>query len=220
MKIFFKIALFFLLVTVFSDLKAQIISWNFSVPSTKGDEESVLAKVKDSNLKESALYRGSGLLGTSKLPRTFMGKVPFTGLENTKEKAFSAHVYYEFSLSPKKKFHINLTTLKCKLRPGAGGPFQYRWAYSLDGGKRFNEIGNSDVRIKYNPAQPDGEYQVPIDLSAISDLQNITGKVVFRMYIWGAKNPKTSTFAIGKSAAGNEMDYVLAVDGEVKASKK
>lgn len=220
MKIFFKILLNIAFVFVLSDLKAQIIGWNFSVPATKGDEEDVIAKVKDSNLKESVLYRGKGLLSTSKLPRTFMGKIPFVGAENTKEKAFASDVYYEFNISPKKRFAVDLTKLKCKMRPGAGGPFQYRWTYSLDGGKRFTEIGTGDVRIKYESDKPDGEYQEPIDLSSIKELQNITKSVIFRVYIWGAKNSKTSTFAIGKSGGGNDMDYVLAVEGAVKALNK
>lgn len=206
------IALFFI-----SNAYSQILAWNFSLPETKGNEQYIVASVKDSRLKKSELVRGSGLNITNTLPRTFISKVPLIGKgNNTKEKAFEQNVYYEFRLQPKKGFKVNLESLEAKFRPGAGGPFFYRWTYSLDG-KQFIEIGNRDQCIQYENSKSEGEIQPKLILSGINDLQNITSKkgVFFRVYIWGATNPNTSTFSIGKSDAGKKDSYVLTINGKV-----
>ena len=137
--------------------------------------------------------------------------------DNTKEKAFSKGAFYEFKVRPNKGYTVSLSVLNAKLRPGAGGPYYYRWTYSLDG-KKFKELGDKDISIQYDYGKPDGLRQPALQLSGVSDLQEIEDKkgVVFRLYVWGGTNPNTATFTIGRSEAGNGEDYVLSLDGEVK----
>lgn len=198
---------------------AQILGWNFSAPDTKGNEESVEAKLKDANLRSSGLTRGDALVPGSPFTRSFISKLSLVGTsDNTKEKAFSKGAYYEFKVRPNKGFTVSLSGLTAKLRPGAGGPYYYRWTYSLDG-KKFTELGDKDISIKYDYGKPDGLLQPELQLSNVSDLQKIGDKkgVVFRLYIWGSTNPNTATFTIGRSEAGNSEDYVLSLEGKVAA---
>ncbi|NGM62141.1 hypothetical protein G5B30_09465 [Sphingobacterium sp. SGG-5] len=197
----------------------QILGWNFSDPDTKGNEESAAAKLRDPNLKPSELIRGNALINPNTFTRSFVSRLSLVGTsDNTKEKAFSKGAYYEFRVQPNKGYTVALSSLKAKLRPGAGGPYYYRWAYSLDG-KKFNELGDKDVSIKYDYGKPDGLWQPVLQLSGVRALQEIGQKkgVVFRLYIWGGTNPETATFTIGRSEGGNPQDYVLSLDGEVKA---
>ncbi len=200
---------------------AQILGWNFSNPDTKGNEESVSAKIKDPNLKNAELIRGGALINPNSFTRSFVSKLSLVGTsDNTKEKAFSKGAYYQFTIQPNKGYAVSLSALNAKLRPGAGGPYHYRWAYSLDG-KKFKELGDKDVSISYDYGKPNGLLQPTLALSDVPDLQKVGDKkgVVFRLYIWGGTNPNTATFSIGRSEAGDSKDYVLSLDGEVKSVK-
>ncbi len=200
---------------------AQILGWNFSSPDTKGNEEAVSAKFKDPNLKSSELTRGEALLNTNTYNRSFISKLSLVGTsDNTKEKAFSKGAYYQFKLQPNKGYTVSLSALNAKLRPGAGGPYYYRWTYSLDG-KKFKELGEKDNSISFNYGKPEGLIQPMINLSDVSDLQKVDDKkgVVFRLYIWGGTNPETATFSIGRSEVGDAKTPALSLEGEVKSGK-
>jgi len=195
----------------------QILGWTFSAPDSKGNEEVAVARLKDANLKSTQLSRGSALANTNSFTRSFVSKLTLVdGSENTKERAFSKGAYYEFKVQPNKGYTAKLSALNAKLRPGAGGPYYYRWTYSLNG-KKIIEIGDKDVEISFDYGKPDGIVQPSLDLSAVADLQKIGSKkgVVFRLYIWGGTNPQTATFTIGRSEANDNKTMVLSLDGEV-----
>ena len=205
-------------ITVMSSLNAQLVAWSFSAPDTKGDETAVAATFKDAGIKAAVLTRGSGLLNTNKYTRSFMSKLSLAGTaSNNRDAASVSKQFYECSVLPVKGTVVSLSALHVKLRPGAGGTFFYRWTYSLNG-KEFKELGSGDQLIKLDYKKPDGVLQPELDLSGISELQQVNGKkgVVFRLHVWGGSNPETATFSIGRSDAGNSKSYVLWIDGAVK----
>ncbi len=198
---------------------AQILAWSFSSPDAQGTEESIEANFRDPKLKPSKLVRGPAMLNTNSLSRAFMSKLKLAGsLSNTKEKAFSEGAYFQFKITPEQGHMAFVSSISAKLRPGAGGrPYYYRWAYSLDG-KRFKELGNQDGKISYDYSKRDGEEIPVLNLSKVSDFQKIKNnkEVTVRLYVWGAVNPETSTFAIGRSEPNNNSSFGLTVNGEVK----
>ncbi len=192
-----KVCLSIILTLILNAGYAQILAWNFSDPDIKGNVEAVSAKFKDANLKNSELTRGEALINLPKvLNRSFVSKLSLVGTpDNNKEKAFSKGAYYQFKVQPNKGYAVALSALNTKLRPGAGGPYFYRWTYSLNG-KDFKELGDKDVSISFIQTKPDGLEQPALNLSDVSDLQKVGDKkgVVFRLYIWGGNNPNTAPF--------------------------
>ena len=184
-----------------------IIAWQFGSPAAAGTEVTYNATTNNTNLNTSILSRGSGILPTA-LARGFSAND--WDAAATKATAVSTNEYYQFVINPKTGYSVSLSTLNATLRRTSTAPNAYIWKYSLDG-TTFTEIG-SDISFT---SAADGVPQSQIDLSGISDLQNVTSAttITFRLYAWGGTS-LTSTFAFARYAAGNTTNC-LAIGGTI-----
>lgn len=186
---------------------AQLVAWQFG-PDTRGDEEIAMSTFEDPYMFGSELTRGVGVQ-RQKATYSFAGIWPECKslVEAVRKKTF-----YQFSLKTRKNYRMSLDRIELILRIQPNGPQEYVFAYSVDGDNYVN-VGHP---VRVSPTSNDGEIQEPIDLSTISDLQNIPSKtrIYFRLYAWGSKDGWENTaFRIGKSTSNRPA---LAVYGSVE----
>ena len=173
----------------------KISGWEFSAYNTANPAPaSINATTSNVNLDVPVLSRGTGLKAAS----FNFAYASTTSVSATKEIANTNNEYYQLSIPPKAGFKVSLSTLKYVFRTFATGPINYRWAYSVDNGANFTEIGNADaVHIASSPGI---EYQ--IDLSDITALQDVKTTVLLRMNVWGATDAAT-VFGFGRILSGS-----------------
>lgn len=186
-------------------LYSQILAWDFN--GNTGSETTVNATTVDPNLNVSTLYRSGGISATN-LNNTFAA-TNFT----TNGGFFNAfyNEYLEFQISATCGYTVSLSTLDVNFRRTNKAPSSFRWLYSLDG-FNFYYIGVSD--ISYTVAGGNGTPQTQIDLSTISDLQNVPSNttIYVSLIAWNATG-SNGKFAIGR-LSGND----LSVGGSVTAT--
>lgn len=173
----------------------KISGWDFSAYSTANPAPaSINAATNNVNLNVPVLSRGAGLTAA-----TFnFAYASTTSVSATKAIASTNNEYLQLSIPPKSGYKVSLSTLKYVYRTFAVGPVNYRWAYSVDGGANFTEIGTTDA--VHVASSPGIEYQ--IDLSGITALQDVKTTVLLRMNVWGATDI-TSVFGFGRILSGS-----------------
>ncbi len=182
----------------------QIIGWDMN--GLSGNEESVDATTISDFLQVSTLIRGSGLNGSS-LSDAFNSS-SFSA-DSTFETAKENDDYIEFTIQAIPGATVSLSTLDTRFRRSSTGPFKFLWQYSLDS---FDTPGIAiGDTITYEQHSGEGHNQDLIDLSGISELQNVDSETIItiRLYGWGA-TAGTGTFAIGRRS-GNDLE----IDGTV-----
>ncbi|MEI6347739.1 MAG: YDG domain-containing protein [Bacteroidota bacterium] len=187
-----------------------ILAWQFGSPASTGSEATFTATTINSNINTSSLSRGVGIMATG-LARGFSAN-DWTPAA-TKATAVTNNDYYQFTVKAKVNYKASLSSLDATLRRTSTGPNAYIWKYSLDG-TNFTEIG-SDVSFT---GTADGAAQTQINLSGISELQNVTNAttITFRLYAWGATDV-SGTFAVARYAAGITTNC-LAIGGTVECA--
>lgn len=140
----------------------------------------------------TGLVRGAGIETTGTGAGNAWGGNGFT-IGADLNGAIAAGEYVYFSLTPNagKKFSLSQIA-PYNIRRSGSGPTIGQWQYSIDGINFFN-IGGA---ITWGGTTNNrGNDQSAIDLSAISDLQEVTESttVTFRLVTWGATNI-TGTF--------------------------
>jgi len=188
--------------------KAQVLAWNLNGKS--GNETTAGSTYNHPNLMASELKRGTGIAAAT-AGDSFASTFPINA---DKDAAIAANSYYEFTIEPKTGTTVSLTTLDVILRIQTSAPPTYIWRYSNDGGTTFNDIGVARTWTT-NFSQNNGIQEPTLDLSAISDFQNFSTAIIFRLYAWGGTSASSNNgFRIGKSLTTSQN--ALAIGGIVK----
>ncbi len=157
--------------------ETPLVGWTFEGLSGT-TANNYVAEINNSALKTASLTRGSGLTPAS-LNNSYYSTTPI----HNKSEAIAGDDFYEFSVQPNSGEYMSLSRLAFKLRRNSLGATIYRWAYSIDG-DNFTDLGSTDV--PFLGTTDLGYIQEPIDLSGITELQNISSiqEVKFRLYAW------------------------------------
>lgn len=213
MKILKYLLFIGLLISTHSSVNAQVLAWEFN--GNAGNEATVNSTTTDPNINTSILSRGTGItpsaLGNSFSSTTYDGATLAAAVTNQE--------FVQFTASPKTGYQLSLSTLDVNFRRSGTGPDMFQWQYSLDG---FATAGtNFGGTITYTNTATNGIAQAQINLSGISQLQNIPSPnvVTFRLYGWNA-TANTGTFALGRLAGndlaiGGSLSPVLAANANV-----
>lgn len=173
----------------------KIAGWEFSTYNTANPTPATInAGLNNGNLNASVLSRGAGLTAGN----YNFAYVSTTSVTSTKAAAITNNEYYQLAVSPKTGYKVSFSTLKYRFRCVSSGPVNNRWMYSVDGGTNFTEIGQADAVSTVSTGG--AEYQ--LDLSGISDLQNVKQAVLLRMVVWGA-TANTAVFGFGRILSGS-----------------
>lgn len=196
-----------LAVFMISQLNAQLVAWNlFGKP---GNQETSNSTITNNNLETAVLSRGLGITAqaaTNSYASTFLVNVDSAA-------ARIANSYYEFTISPKGNAIINLSTLDVILRIQTNAPRTYIWRYSKNNGTSFTDIG-TPIAWTTDFTNNNGVPHPQINLSGITDLQNINSPIIFRLYAWGGSSTTSDNgFRIGKSLTSTQN--ALAIGGTV-----
>lgn len=158
--------------TVSSDPKIE----GWEITTILGTAATVDATSKNINLNVPVLSRGAGLT-TASYNYAFVSLTPATAT-TTKAIAKTNNEYFQLSIPPATGFKVSLSTLKYRFRTNSS-TLKYIWAYSIDGGYTFTDIGSEATCV--NAA---GGFDYQMDLSNIAALQNVPSSVLLRMYVW------------------------------------
>jgi len=174
------------------------------------------------------LTRGSGVVAKN-LTRGFSSN-DWATTTASRQNAIDTNEYYQFGFTVAPGATVSLQQLDVALRRSAiAAPMNYEWQYSLDGfatdgstisvpGSPYyaagpftyfgRSSGSGGVADNYNymtgsvSDQNAGNPMPPLDLTGITDLQNIpAGSTVdFRLYAWGdGTGATTNTVALGRN---------------------
>ncbi|WP_017260027.1 T9SS type A sorting domain-containing protein [Pedobacter arcticus] len=182
-------------------LETPLVGWKFQgLTGTAANNKA--AETKSSALMPAALTRGIGFTAAG-LNSGYYSTTPV----DTKSEALLGDDFYEFAVQPNSGQYMSLNKLNFKLRRNSAGSTIYRWTYSVDDGE-FIELGTTDV--PFIGTASSGYTQQPIDLSGISNLQNVssTHRIRFRLYAWNA-----STTSGGFGFGLYTDDYCLGLYG-------
>lgn len=182
-------------------VSAQIVAWN-TYGLSGNTNGSLNATTNDANLNTSALSRGIGLTANT-LTNGYSSK---GWVDADEAEAITNNRYYQITINAKPGNSVSLLTLDSHLRRTGTGPDVYIWRYSIDG-TNFTDIG---ALIPFSSDESSGLDQTQIDLSGISDLQNVGSSttVYLRLYAWDGSG--TGTFAFGTKDANS-----LAIGGDI-----
>lgn len=196
-------ALLFLSLFAASVGSAQIVTlqaWNTNGNSgitPDGWEAQTVA----SGVVTSELSRGPGLTATS-LANGFAASG--WDAENRDD-----NDYFEFFVEPTAGNLVSLASIDFTTRRTASGPNQLQWGYSI-GGSAFIIIGSP---ITGYTNTTDGFAQPTLNLSGIPELQNVSERIVFRLYGWGA-SASGGTLSFGRTGAENNDLIISGTVGE------
>ncbi len=174
-----------------------ILAWEMN--TLAGNEVSVNSTTTNANLNTSTLSRGSAI-NASPLVNAF-SSTNFSG--TTLANAVSTNQFLQFSISVKSGYRVSLSTLDANFRRSSTGPNKFQWQYSMNG---FASAGtNIGSEISYTTTEDNGLAQTQINLSTISDFQNVSSNTTITVRLYGYNASATGgTFAIGR-LSGNDL---------------
>lgn len=182
-----------------------ILGWETNaIPDPK--QVSLATSTNNSHLESSLLSRGAGI-GTdgTAAANTFFA----TGWEaSSVETAQSTNEYFQITAQAKAGYKVSLNSISFNFRRSSTGPNAFQWFYSLDG-TNFTAIGTS---ISYTGTDSNGKTFGPIDISSITDLQEVSGSntIYLRLYGWGA------TATSGSGSIGRLTGEDIIIKGSVE----
>jgi len=214
-----KISLFIVafLATMLMGLNAQIVKWDFStMPGGSGNYgTSPLEPVSsDENLTVGDLTRNWSPSATGSGAQYAWGGNNFTA--TTFDDAVAANEFVTFSLTANDGYKLSVASIgEYNIRRSATGPSTGQWQYQIGAGS-FVDIGASITWGTVTSAA--GNPQAIVDVSAISELQNVAAgtTVTFRLVVWGATGTG-GTFYFNDSSSAQAV-LGLSVLGEVQVS--
>jgi len=205
-----KIYFIFCLIVLFGFQKsnAQLLAWDFF--NNTSTVASYNSTYNDPNIASSVLTRGAGAPSGGGYSYGFsMGFVPAaTDLATAK----TNNAYVEFKVLAADGYYMSLSDLDVKLRRHQNAAYMYRWTYRKTGQTEYVPLGSSDGNIgNYDSGNDQGVTQPTLDLSLVSDLQNVQpgDTVTFRLYAWGATSTTNAATAIGKSASSRAATSLM-----------
>jgi len=196
-----KILIACLLLITTINLNAQILSWDF-VGNT-GAEVSVVPGFANPDLAPSQIVRGN--VNGVALVNSFNSNGWTTS--NLLADAITNNSYYQFTIQANAGYTVSPAGISANFRRTSDGPSLFQWMYSLDG-TNFTNIGSA---ITFNTANTNGNAQAPVDLSAITALDNVGNGTTITIRLYGY-NAGSST---GEFALGRLFGYDLSISGTV-----
>lgn len=170
------------------------------------------ASTTNSNLTVGGLTRGSGVLQTGTGAASGWGGTDFNSA--TAAAAISANKFVTFTITPNSNYKVSITGIDAyNIRRSGTGPVSGQWQYQVGSGT-FTNIGS--VITWGSGTSNAGNNQPAIDLSAITELQNVAAgtTVTFRIVSYGATG--TGSWYINGHA--NATSKTLTVKGIVDSS--
>lgn len=187
-------------------LPTSLVSWQSSAVIQGGLNQPLFTATKiNTNLTAPvAITRGSGVgIPPSSSSNGYWGGTNFSN--TTVDDAISNNKFLTFNLQSKNGKSINLHSIsKTNIRIGSTGPIQFRIDYKVDDGRFFT------VDTISGPLRITGNYTLDsIDLSSISNLQNIphTSIITFRIIPFNATG--TGSFLIGSGINDTLPDFEI-----------
>jgi hypothetical protein len=168
----------------------------------------------------AGLNRGSGLdTGTTTAATNAWGAVDFndgiTSASQTSATAITQGNYVTYSVTPNAGISVSFSSISpYNVRRSSTGPGTMLWQYSFDG-STFTDIG---VQIPTGSTSSSGNDKPAIDLSSISELQNVSSgtTVTFRLVLWNATaDGGTWYFYSGGSTVANRN---LIINGTLNST--
>ncbi|MDR3458409.1 MAG: fibronectin type III domain-containing protein [Verrucomicrobiae bacterium] len=188
---------------------AQIVKWDFST-YTLGSQTSPQAETaKNPNVTIVGLTKGTGmtLVTTAKE----WGQSGFSTSSTTEAAAITANNFATFSITAVSGYTTSVSGIAAyNIRRSSTGPTTGIWQYQIGAGS-FVDIGSA---ITYGTVTSGtGNPQAAIDLSGISDLQNVASgtTITFRVVSWGATGT-SGTWGFNDQTSGTSD---LIVNGAV-----
>jgi hypothetical protein len=136
------------------------------------------------------------------------------GLDTSSEaNAITAGDFATFAIAAQSGNTVSFTTISAyNVRRSSTGPTMGIWQYQVGGGA-FTDIGSAITWGTDN--MPTGNSQNAIDLSGISNLQNVAAgtTVTFRLVDWGASSASSGNWYINNFQSGDD----LQIQGTVSA---
>lgn len=163
----------------------------------------------NANVGVTGLTRGVGILSTGTMGGTnAWGGTSFNSSSPSFATAISDGEYVTFSIQPNNGYQFSISEIAAyNIRRSNTGPTMGQWQYSLDG-TSFTDIGTAITWGSTTSAA--GNSQSAIDLSGITDLQNVEypATVTFRIVIWGAAG-STGTWYINDPSGTPGDDFIV-----------
>lgn len=185
---------------------SSLVSWQSSAVIQGGLNQPSFAATKiNTNLTlPIAITRGSGVgVPSSSSSNGYWGGTNFSN--TTVDDAILNNKFFTFNLQSKNEKSINLHSIsKTNIRIGSTGPIQFRIDYRVDNGRFFT------VDTITGPLRITGNYTLDsVDLSSISNLQNIphTSIITFRIIPYDASG--TGSFLIGSGINDTLPDFEI-----------
>ena len=196
-----------------------VAAWDFSTQTGGTDNfgtNPLIVTTKDANVTIGSLTRGSGLVILS--PNTgaasAWGSNNFT-VSGTLDGEITANKYFYFTITTNTGFKVSLSGIAAyNIRKSSSGPTTGQWQYQLGSGS-FVNIGSAITWGTVTTAS--GNPQPAIDLSGISDLQNVFANttITFRLVCYGATSSGGTNYL---KDLGNSTANDLIINGTVASS--
>ncbi len=168
------------------------------------------AATADANLTVGGLTRGSGVLQTGTGAANGWGGTDFNSASAAV--AVTANKFVTFTITAKTGYKLSISGINAyNIRRSASGPTTGQWQYQVGSGA-FTNIGSA---ITWGATTSNaGNEQAAIDLSAITDLQNLAAgtTVTFRVVNYGASGTGSWYF----NGHANATSKTLTVKGTVE----
>jgi hypothetical protein len=199
---------------------AQIATWDFSdgtaLPGGSGNfgASPFTATSVDPGVTVSGLVRGTGLATTGTGAGKGWGGNGFSTTSTTEANGIAASDYVTFSITVSSGFSLSLSGIPAyNIRKSGTGPITGMWQYQIGAGS-FIDIGSAITWGTTTTAT--GNNQAAIDLSGITDLQNVSAGTVitFRIVNWGATNTGGTWYLNGAGSA-NKLLILNGTTGPV-----
>jgi hypothetical protein len=186
-----SVSTFFSLMVLFSNSGHGGILLRYDFSAAPGDQTSQAASFVDGNATASLLTRGPGLTASS-------GSGSMNARGFTTNSAIDLDDYYSFSISPLAGHLLNITNLGFAERRSGSGIRTFEIRSSLDS---FGTANGGIMSVPDNTGSRD-------QLISLSNLQNLTGPVEFRIYAYQAESSAGTWRLKNHSSTGG-----LTVDG-------
>ncbi|WP_367873416.1 PEP-CTERM sorting domain-containing protein [Luteolibacter sp. Populi] len=190
---------------------AVIAAWDFD-PMAGGTNNfgasPLSATTTFANVTAGGLTRGSGIGTTGTGAANGWGGNDFVIVTPSFATAVAANEFATFTIAPDADYELSLSDIGAyNIRRSGTGPSTGQWQYQLNAGE-FQDIGTAITWGAVTTSS--GNAQASIDLTGISELQNIAADttVTFRLVAWGATNTG-GTFYLNDPLNTSVIDFSL-----------
>jgi hypothetical protein len=187
---------------------APLIAWDVNALTAYGPSPFSPTKT-NVNLTVVGLARGVGIATSGTAAGNAWGGVDLQAADATS--AINGGDFVTFSITPKSGYQVSFSQIPAyNIRRSGTGPTKGIWQYQKGSGS-FTNIDSNSITWGAITSGTGGNTQLPIDLSGITDLQNVPSgtTVTFRIVSWGGTGNTGSWYI--NNIAGDD----LAVMGTV-----